>query len=150
MADKRKHSNSVINYGHNYSQRLAEKDSLYAGDSLLESYDAKKEGSFSYLPSIVGVGRSKNKPTDYHSSVDLQRRKYGIGSLNSMSGKQPLLLANHRSKPGFVGAKSSLSKGSIRMVDPVKARDLVKEQSIDHKKLAINDIVGSKTQSKNL
>ena len=77
----------MINYGHNYSQRLAEKDSLYAGDSLLESYDAKKEGSFSYLPSIVGVGRSKNKPTDYHSSVDLQRRKYGIGSLNSMSGK---------------------------------------------------------------
>ena len=132
--------------------RLGEKDSLYAGDSLIESID-KNEGSFSYLPSIVGVGRSKGKPSDYHSSVDLSRRKYGIGQLNSMSGKQPLLLANYRSKPGFVGTKSSLSRGSIRLVDPVKAKELVNDHSIDAKKLTINNFneaLGKKSQSKNL
>lgn len=36
------------------------------------------EGSFSYLPSIVGVGRSKARPNDYSSSVvEISRRKYG-------------------------------------------------------------------------
>lgn len=46
-----------------YTTRLDEKDSLLAGDSILESTYGKHpsidlgEGSFSYLPSIVGVGR---------------------------------------------------------------------------------------------
>ena len=48
---------------HGYTASLDEKDGLLAGDSIMESVEGKHlrteidEGSFSYLPSIVGVGR---------------------------------------------------------------------------------------------
>ena len=84
---------------HGYTASLDEKDGLLAGDSIMESVEGKHlrteidEGSFSYLPSIVGVGRQSKE--DSIAEVIKSRNRYLKGPL-SLTGKKPLLMATYR------------------------------------------------------
>mmetsp|Transcript_18848 Transcript_18848/g.22277 ORF Transcript_18848/g.22277 Transcript_18848/m.22277 type:complete len:266 (+) Transcript_18848:530-1327(+) len=141
-------SMSVINQ-HGYTARGVERNgTLMAGDSILESQQNPTtdiEGSFSYLPSIYGVGKAKQPLQQSGSTVVMSARRAKFGP-NSLTGKKPLLIANYRRAqhqgPGFAGGSSSIAlrDGSILLVDPMKARELVREQSIEGKKLSSHDL----------
>ena len=122
---------------HGFAQSVDDRDRLLAGDSIMDSVQGMPprtdldEGSFSYLPSIVGVGR-QSKEGNIAEIIGSRNRNNGHLSL---TGKKPLLIANYRRAQhkgpgyGFVGnSRADLNgSGSIRMVDPFKARELIKE-----------------------
>lgn len=144
-------SSSIIDReGQYHSSRAVRKADGLIEDSIASSQTnpvKEVEGSFSYLPSIYGIGKAKAHNV---SSVEMTRRSKQFGP-HSLTGKKPVLLANYRRQKhqnqGLPGmgetSSSSIRDGAIRLVDPMRARELVineQESKEVSKKLSLQDV----------
>ena len=82
------------------------------------------ESSFSYLPSIQGVGRSN---LESGTSADIPVTRYRRhGAPYSRTGKNPLLMASYRR---MQAAALENTRAGIKMVDPYRVKELIRDRS---------------------
>ena len=96
----------------------------------------KPEGlnSFSYLPSIYGVSKSK---LGSEASADLRAVRRGLGAVPNLPGKKPVLMGSYRRTKqlgsGLIPSGTSVYKvaSGIHLVDPIKAKELLRDRSTE-------------------